>query len=144
MVHPSGPSSHCGTCLGLVQASKTIARGASKTRVISSCVSVGVVYVVTPSLVPLTMGLLLLLEVFEVVVEPRVARIPEAAKFSGPLGDLLERGRVEGTGAPLRFSAALNEPGTLEHAEVLGYGRPAHREGSRQLLDRGGTAGEAG
>src|SRR6476469_9592149 len=97
MVQPSGPSSHCGMCLGSVQAANTRRRGASTTRVTMISRSVGVVYVVTPVLVAVVaIGLLQSLEVIEVGVEPRVAGVPESLELTRPFGDLPDRAGVEG------------------------------------------------
>ena len=62
----------------------------------------------------------------------------------GPLGDLLERRRLEPARAPLRLAASGDQAGALEHPEVLRDGRAAHRERRRKLLDRGRALGEAG
>lgn len=65
--------------------------GAPTTRLTTTSRSVGVAYVVRPVLAPLVIDVLLFLEVLEVRVEPRVARVPETPELYGPLGDLLER-----------------------------------------------------
>src|SRR5262249_14055778 len=126
MVQPSGPISQCGTCSGLVQASQTSRRGASTTRVMTTSRSDGVVNVVTPTLLAAAILPLLLLQVFEVLIQPFEARVPEAAKVLGPLGDLLERRRPEPAGAPLRLAPARDQAGALEHPEVLGDGGATH------------------
>src|SRR6266851_6451200 len=88
MVQPSGPSIHCGTCLGLVQASKTSRRGASNTRVMTTSWSEGVVKVVGLALSVAPMAPLLLLHLLQVAVQSPVARVPEGAIVVGPLRDL--------------------------------------------------------
>src|SRR5579871_3837968 len=84
IVQPSGPSSHCGTCRGSVHAAQTSRRGASNTRVITISRSDGVLKRVRPISVfaatfVLLLLLFLLLHLFEVAVEARVAGLPEAA-----------------------------------------------------------------
>src|SRR4029077_13412385 len=106
IAQPGGPSIHFVMCSGLVQQSKTSARGASTTRVTSISVSDGVANPVAPSLLAVVIVELLLLEVAEVVVEPLVARVPEAAVVLGPFGDLLERRRLEAGPPPPCFPAA--------------------------------------
>src|SRR5512134_1551634 len=110
---PSGPVSHFGTRAGLVNASKTRCRGASTTRVMTISRSLGVAYVVTPVLAVVTIGVLPL-ELFEVVVQPGVARIPESPEFRGPFHHFPERRGVEGAGTPLRLTALLHQTGALE------------------------------
>src|SRR5438105_3121395 len=74
-------------------ASKTRSRGASKTRVITISLSVGVV---TSSLLPLAaISLLLSLELVQVFVEPVVALLPELPVLLGPLGDLFQGAGLE-------------------------------------------------
>src|SRR5260370_38589455 len=82
---------------------------------------------------------LLFLEVVEIFIQPLVALVPEAPVALGPLGDLLERRRVEGAGAPLRLAAARVQAGAFEHPQVLGNRRTAHRDRRRDLLDRVGA-----
>src|SRR6185503_6615116 len=115
---------HFVMCSAFVQQSNTNSRGASTTRVTSISVSDGVAKLVVPVLWAVVIVVLLLLQVLEVVVEPFVARIPEAAVVLGPLGDLLERRRLEPARSPLRFAAACDETRALEHPQVLRDGRP--------------------
>src|SRR5581483_7025000 len=149
IVQPSGPSSHCGTCRGSVHAAQTSRRGASNTRAITISRSEGVLNRVRPisvfaATIALLLLLFLLLHLFEVAVEPRMARFPEAAVAVRPLRHVSERRRVETAGAKLRLAAARNQAGALQHAQVLGDGGTADRERRRQLLHRGGAGGEAG
>src|ERR1700674_3952102 len=106
MVQPLGPNIQWGRCSGLVQASKTSRRGASKTRVMTTSRSDGVVNVVTPTLVAVAMMPLLLFHMFQVMIQSCVALVPEAAIELGPLGDRLDRRRLEAAGSPLRLPAA--------------------------------------
>src|SRR5262245_27940762 len=136
MVHPSGPSSQCGTCSAFVQASHTSRRGASTTRTAVTSRSEGVVKVVVRLLLAVAMLLLLLFHDFQVLVEARVARLPEAPVLLGPVRHLLERRRLQPPGAPLRIAAARDQARALQHLEVLGYGGLAHVEGRAQLGHR--------
>src|SRR5437899_12702224 len=88
-------------CSHEVCASNTRSRGASKTRVMTISRSDGVVTV--SWLLPLPPIALLLsstLELVQVLVQSVVALLPEAAVPPGPLGDLLERPRLEPGGEP--------------------------------------------
>src|SRR5918992_1490745 len=130
IVHPSGPVIQCGTCSGFVQASQTRRRGASTTRVMTTSRSVGVVSVVVPTLFAFAVATFLLLgfEVLEKRIESVVIRVPDAAIALGPLGHFLERRRLEPHRTPLRLATARDEAGPLQDSQVLGDGRPAHRE----------------
>src|ERR1700675_42111 len=85
-------SHQCATCSALVQASKTTARGASKMRVITISRSVGVVTVIIPvffigdlSLPFRASTVLLLLHLFQVVVQAHKFLLPETAKGLHPV-----------------------------------------------------------
>src|ERR671933_749647 len=101
IVHPSGPSSHCCTCLGTVWTSQTSWRGASNTRLATISRSDGVVnsvlYLVAVRLLPFVaaMFLLLSLEFSKVRIVSFVPRAQEPPVRVRPLGDFLERRRVE-------------------------------------------------
>src|SRR5215470_144755 len=144
MVQPSGPSIQCGRCSGLVKASKTSRHGASTTRVITNSRSDGISYVVVPVSLAMVIVALLLLHPLQVLVQPGVAGVPEPPVVLGPLGDLLQRSRLEPARAPLRFPAPDDETGQLEHPQVLGDGGPAHRERRRELLHRRRPLGQPG
>src|SRR5438874_6883831 len=119
---PFGPH-QWATCLGSVHIRQTSSRGASKTRVatISFCAAFAT-----------AMFLLLLFFLFElaqVLVQAVEARFPEFAVVPDPVGDLLERRRLEVAGSPLRVAAAGDQSGALEHLQMLGDGRETHVEG---------------
>src|SRR6476619_2587084 len=90
---PRGPN-QCGTCAGLVNASNTSCRGASNSRVISISRSDGVVKVVSP-IVLVVIVVLLRLQTVQVLVQPLVALVPEAAVALRPLRHLTQRRRLE-------------------------------------------------
>src|SRR6266508_1973545 len=69
----------------------------------------------------------------QVLVESIEAPVPEAAKPVRPLAHLSQRRRVELRRAPLCTAAALDQPRSLEHAQVLGNGRAADLERGRKL-----------
>src|SRR5437763_12818739 len=73
MLQPSGPSSQCGTCLGLVQASQTSLRAASMTRVATISRSDGVVNVVALSFFTVAMDASPFLLVIHLVGYSRVS-----------------------------------------------------------------------
>ena len=68
--------------------------------------------------------------------EPIEALLPDVPVGHGPFGHVLERLRLDPARSPLRLAAAHDQPGPLQHAQVLGHGRHAHVEGLRQLGDR--------
>src|SRR5580704_8925517 len=116
-------SHQCMTCSALVQASNTILRGASKMRVITISRSVGVVTLNLPvffrgdlfSSLRAPTFFLLLLHLFQVIVQAFKFAFPEAAKGLDPVSDILERNRNEGARTPLRIAPALYEACALKH-----------------------------
>src|SRR5580692_5674686 len=120
-------SHQCATCSGLVQASKTTARGASKMRVITISRSVGIVILTVPMFFTGDLSLslcastcfLLLLHHFQVLVQAGKCLLPEAAKGFKPLIDILERDGHERTRTPLCIALTPNEPRSFEYIEVL-------------------------
>src|SRR5882724_8057615 len=96
-------SHQCATCSALVQASKTILRDASKMRVITISRSVGVVTLNVPvffmgdlfSSLRASTFFLLLLHLFQVVVQAGKFSFPETAKRLNEVSDILERNRNE-------------------------------------------------
>src|SRR6516162_856801 len=108
------------TCSALVQASKTSARGASKSRVITIWRSPGVVIVTDPMLFTAAVCLspvpstcfLLLLHIFQVPVQAGKFLLPEVAKRLNPVGNIPKRDGHECARTPLRIALAHNEAGT--------------------------------
>src|SRR5579863_3185476 len=114
MVQPGGPSSHCLTSSGLVRASKTRRRGASKTRVITISRPVGVVTFNCPAFI---IGALLLafraytfplfgLKLSEQGIEALEPAFPELAIAIQPFADAGQRLGLEAAGALLGVLAA--------------------------------------
>src|ERR1700675_362036 len=120
-------SHQCATCSALVQASKTTARGASKMRVITIWRSVGVVIFAAPMFFTggLSLSLrastcfLLLLHLFQVVVQAGKFLLPESAKGFKPLSDILEWDHHERARTPLCIARTHNEARSFEYVEVL-------------------------
>src|SRR5688572_16831078 len=108
-------------CSGLLIASNTRCRGAANTRIIRISRSDGVVTVNDPlfATVPAAMFLLLGLQLLDIRLEAIEALFPHRAIALGPLGHFLEPGRFQPARSPLRLTAARDEPGALEHPEVL-------------------------
>src|SRR6266513_1468589 len=134
-VKPCGPH-HCATRFGSVHAANTRVRGALNVRVSTSSRSVlpgsG-----CPAASLAGMSLLLSLYLAQIVVQTVEGRCPEPPVLPHPIGDVLERARLEPAGPPLRPPPARNQPGALQHLEMLGNPGEAHLEGLRQLRDRG-------
>src|SRR5437660_848241 len=61
-----------------------------------------------------------------------------------PVRDVLEPGWLESARAPLRPPPLRDEPGLLQHFEVLGYRRQAELERLGELQHRRLTVGKAG
>src|SRR5260221_6787745 len=78
------------------------------------------------------------------LVQALEALFPVAAVLVHPVRDVPQRACPQPSRTPLRVAALLDEPGPLEHPEVLGDGRLTHVEGFRQVLDRCLALGEAG
>src|SRR5207244_13229876 len=106
------------------------------TRVMTICRSDGVVTVswLLP-LVPIAPLLSSALELLQVLAKPVVALFPEPAVPLGPRGDLPERPRLEPGGAPLPLPSPRDQPGPLQHLQMLRHRRQAHLERLRQLGD---------
>src|SRR6516164_8051506 len=104
------------TCSALVQASKTSARGASKSRVTTIWRSLGAVIVTAPKLFNGAVSMssflptyfLLLLHLFQVAVQADKPLLPETAKGLNPVGNIPERDRDECARTPLCVALAHN------------------------------------
>src|SRR5262245_35591938 len=86
---------------------------------------------------------LLVLELFQEVVEPGKALLPEGAVAPGPVGNVLDGFGGEAARAPLRLAAAGDEAGAFEDLEVTGNRRQADVERLRQGIDGRGAEAEA-
>src|SRR5215472_14121896 len=144
-------SHQCATCSVLVQASKTRAHGASKSRVTTIWRSPGVLMVTAPmffngavslSLLPSTC-FLLLLQIVQVPVQAGKFLLPEAAKGLNPVRNIPERHRRECAWTPLCIALAHNKAGTLEDAEVLRDCRLTQIERLHELRNIGVAGGKA-
>ena len=87
---------------------------------------------------------LLRLQLVQQGVEALEAPLPELAVALEPVGGLGERLGLEPARPPLRVAAARNQPGALEHLEVLGDRGLAHRERLGELRHRGLARREPG
>src|SRR5438128_5918396 len=87
---------------------------------------------------------LLLLQLAQVCVEAIEALLPEDPVPLHPLRRIPQAVGLEPGGAPLGVTPARDQPGLLEHLEVLRYGWEGHVKGSRQLGDGGLARGEPG
>src|SRR5215831_14734908 len=126
-----------------VSAFHTSATGASKTRSTTSASSF-VARLLFAFISFLLAGYLVLaLQLLEVAVQPAEALLPMLPVELDPVGHALQRVRLQPAGAPLRLAAALDQPGALEHLQVLGHGGEAHIEGLGDLEHRGLARGEA-
>src|ERR671931_2721987 len=93
-------------------------RGASRTEVMTSSVSDGMSSVTTGLLVTVTV-LLLLLQDLQIVVELTHTLLPVLPVALDPVGRLFEGRRLQPAGPPLRLPPLADEPGPLQHLQVL-------------------------
>ena len=77
------------------------------------------------------------LELFEQHIEALVVLFEELAITFDPIDRLVQSPRFEFAWTPLRIDVRRDETGTLEHLEMLGYGRLAHLERLGELGHRG-------
>src|SRR5579863_892238 len=143
-VNPWGADQRC-MCLGSAQHWNTSEGGASKTRtrVRSSAPARAADLLLLAAMFLLLRGLVLRLQLLQVFVQPVQALLPMAAVLLHPVGHVLERRRLEAAGAPLGVAAAADEPGFLQHLQMLGDGGLADLEGGREFGDGGLAGGEA-
>src|ERR1700704_4837841 len=130
----------------LVRAFQTRETGASKVRSTTS----GSSFVTTLSFAAISLllalnflRLVLALQFPEVAVQLVEALFPVTPVVLDPVGDVLERIRLEPARPPLRLASALDPARALEHLQVLGDGGQADLEGLGQFHDRGFPRGEA-
>src|SRR5436309_9444925 len=84
------------------------------------------------------------LELVEQRIEAPVVPFPQTAIAFQPLGSSPGPLGLEAARPPLRVAAARNQAGALQHLQVLGDRRLAHRERLGQLRDRRLTRRQAG
>src|SRR5215469_12873618 len=135
-VNPRGQD-HCARCRGSVQALNTSVRGASNVRRMVSSRSA-----LRLSRAFASMSLLLSLQLAKVLVEAIEAALPVVPVALGPFHNLAQRARLEPARARLCEAAAADESGALEHLQVFGDCRLAHRERPCQFHHTGLALGE--
>src|SRR5439155_7515277 len=103
----------------------TTSRGASNRRVTvsSRCRAAAAALSLAP--IPLFFRF----ELAQIVVQPVEPLVPEPAVVLDPLGGVLQRRRLQPARPPLRFAAARDQAGALQHLQMLRDGGKAHREG---------------
>src|SRR6266496_4144942 len=137
---------HCLMSSLAVSAFQTRATGASKVRSTTSGSSftARLLFAAISLLLALIfLRLVLALQLPEVAAQPVEALLPVPPIVLDPLGDALERIRLEPAGSPLRLAAALDQARALQNLEVLGHGGQAHVERLGQFQDRAFPRGEA-
>src|SRR5215470_9699151 len=137
-LNPRGQD-HCASSCGSVQARNTSSRGALKVRRMTSSCSALALFRTFAS-----MALLLSLQLTEIAVEPAEAALPVTAVMLGPPCYLAQRLSLQTARTRRSAPAANDEPGALQHLQVLGDRRLAHCEGRRELHHARLTAREAG
>src|SRR5262245_44227377 len=135
MVAPSIQHHQRRTRSGLVMTSNTRARGASNTRESTISLSEGRVTLSLPLL--LASMAFLLLQLFEQTVEALEVRFHLVAVALEPVGDFAQRCRLQAARTALRVTTARDQPGALEHLDVLRDGRLAHVVRLGELQDGG-------
>src|ERR1035438_4817099 len=143
VVKPSGPH-HCAKCFGSVKAANTSSRDASNTPVPTmerGSRSRSMLFVaVTLAFLAASFGL----QRLQIIVEAIEPLLPEPAVFAEPVVNRLEPRRLKPAGPPLRIARARDQPGMLEHLEMLGDGGPAHLERLGEVAHRGLAQREPG
>src|SRR5207248_676935 len=114
-VNPAGPH-QCIRRSDSVNALNTSSRGASKMRLITRPSSAALLSVIRLPLVA---------HLVQVAVQAVEALAPAAAIGPHPVCDVLERRRLQPAGPPLRLAPLGDQPGPLQHLEVLGDSRQA-------------------
>src|SRR5579859_2090363 len=153
MVHPGGPSSQRRTSSGLVNASNTSPRGASKSRVTWISRSLGVdtlklsgKCMKPPLPFPGRATLAFPFHGFQLAqqaVEADEGGLPVFAILHQPLGGFGEGPRLQLARSPLRIAAAGNQARAFEYLEMSRDRRLGHREGLDQLIHRRLPRGQA-
>src|SRR5215469_1321438 len=143
MVKPWGADQRM-RCLGSVQHRNTRDTGASKVRtMVRSRAPAGAVALLLLAAMGLLLrGRLLRLQFFQVLVQAVQALLPVAAVLLHPVGHVFQGRCLQAAGAPLGVTAAADEPGLLQHLQVLGDGGLADLEGRGELGHRGLPRGE--
>jgi hypothetical protein len=80
----------------------------------------------------------------QIILQAIEPLFPQPAIFAQPVVDILERDRLDLARPHLRIAAARDQTGMLQHLEMLGDGRQAHRERFGQFRYRGLSEREAG
>src|SRR5215470_11426702 len=127
IVAPSGPYQAL-KCSGSVHICQTRASGASTMRSIwtASVELLSVTAVACPSPLP---------ELFEVVVHPVEAGLPDGPVAFSPTRDLLQWCRVQGARPVLGSLAPHHQPGPFQHLDVFRDRRERHLERLGELVD---------
>jgi len=81
------------------------------------------------------MSLLLGLQFFQIVLQAIEALFPEAPVVLDPGGNIPQWLGFKPAGSPLRFAAASDKAGALQHLEVLGHGGKTHIKRRGKLRD---------
>src|SRR5271154_1328295 len=121
----SGPHSQRFMSSGLVQASKTRCRGASKTRIMATSRSLGVVTFRVPlfftGALPLCASTFFLLrfKFFQHGVQPLEINFPNAPVPFDPDFEFFQRRRAQRVDSALSVYADVDESGVAEHAQVF-------------------------
>src|SRR5215468_344402 len=123
---PSGANQRA-KCSATVQTSNTSSRGTGNSR--SSRRSSALPAAGMAPLLPA-----LRVQLLQIDVEAVEARVPEGSIVFRPRGDLCERRGFELAWSRLRFATTADQPGSLQHREVLAHRWAAHVERPRQLL----------
>src|SRR5215468_2973804 len=124
-------------CSGSVHICQTRANGASTMRSITTASA-------EPLSVIAVACLSSWLELFEVVVHPVKAGLPDGPVTFSPGRDLFQWCRVQGARSVLGSLAPHHQPGPFQHLDVFGDGRKRHLERLSELVDGRPAFGETG
>src|SRR5207247_1373925 len=118
----------------------TSSRGASSMVVeMISCLPGSMTYSVLGIVISLlvAIGLLLLNQILQDIVEALEAFVPEPSVLPHPLGRLLQAPGLEAARPPLRVAALRDQAGVLQHFQVFADSGKAEVERLGQFRDRG-------
>src|SRR5437773_10439327 len=109
-----------------------------------SCLPGSMTYSVLGIVVSLlvAIGLLLLNQILQNIVEALEALVPEPSVLPHPLGRLLQAPGLEAARPPLRVAALRDQAGALQHFQVFADAGKAEVKRFGQLRDRGLPLGE--
>src|ERR1700727_116645 len=129
-------------CSALLHALNTRSRGAAKWREITSGSGVNDALSDFISNVRAITSSFFVLEGFEIIAQPIEPVLPLGPAGIDPLFDEAQRPRLDAARPDAADLFRHDEPGALEHGEMLHHRRKRHREGFGEVAHRSRAAGK--